>query len=308
MIVIPPIEITDSRLTASNVPEDDYDEWDDTTTYGVDDFVIVLDGDSVSYNNVYQSVDADNTGNKPWEDDVDNPQFWNLIGKINRWKMFELDRNTQTVGEDSIEVEITPGTRINTVAIFGLQAEEAQAVMTVDSEEVYNQTIELYTRDTLTWADYFFNPFVFQRAGFFEDLPPFTEGVLTVTISRASGEVLCGGLVIGSSVYLGSVERNAESDALNFSTVDRDEFGNARLVPRRTIPKTFQRVFTEKSRVDKLVQTRRDLNAVPAVWSSLDDAEDGYFNALFILGFYRKFLISLENPQHAITQLELEEI
>jgi len=308
MIVIPPIEVTNARLTDSNVLEDDHPEYSDLTTYAVGDRVIVLTGDGTNYNNVYESVIADNLGNDPWLDNVDSPTNWLLIGKINRWKMFELSRNTTTVNDTSIEVEVTPNTRINTVALFGLQAESVQCIMTVSGDEVYNETIMLTVRNVATWLEYFFEPFIFQKAAFFENLPPFTQGVVTIIISRASGEVKCAGCVLGSSVYLGSAEARAESDALNFSTVDRNEFGDTLLVPRRTIPKTVQRVFTDKARVNRLLQVREDLNAQVAVWSALDDPTNGYFNAGFILGFYRVFRIGLDHPENAVLTLELEEV
>lgn len=308
MIVIPPTEITNSRLTDSSVTEDDYDEWDNATTYDADDYVIVISGDGTFYHNVYRSVADSNTGNKPWEDDVDNPVNWNLIGKTNRWKMFELDRNTQTTNTDEIEVEITPGIRVNTIALFGLEADTVQCVVVSGAETVYDETINLETRNTTSWYEYFFNPFIFQRAAFFEALPPFTDAVITITITRTGGLAKCAGAVVGNTIYLGSTEIKAESDSLNFSTVERDDFGNTTLVPRRTIPKTNQRVFAQKERVNRLVEVRADLNAVPAVWSGLDEPTDGYFNALFILGFYRKFRISLDHPNHAILDLELEEV
>ena len=288
--------------------EDDYPEWDIATSYSADEYVIVISGDGTFYNNIYRSVNDGNTGNKPWEDNVDSPVNWNYIGKINRWKMFELIRNTQTINDSLIDVQITPMTRISSVALFNLQAEQVRCWMEVDSEIVYDKTINLLVRTVVTWSDYFFKPFVFQKACFFEDLPPFSQAIIHVEISRNSGDVKCGGLVIGNRVYLGSTEARAESDALNFSTVERNEFGDTTLVPRRTIPKTSQRVFTDKNLINRLIDVRSDLNAVPAVWSALDDPTDGYFNALFILGFYRKFRISAGHPEHALIDLELEEI
>ena len=307
MIVIPPVEVTNARLTDSNIPMDDHPEWDDTTVYEVDDLVIVVKGDGTFYHNIYQSVDNGNQNNKPWEDDVDNPQFWNLVGKINRWRMFELIRNTQTIGSDLIEVEITPNVRINSIALFNLQAESVTVTMTDGVDVVYEKTVNLAVRQTLSWSDYFFNPFVFQRSAFFKNLPPITQGVFTIKI-EGSGDVRCGGLVIGNRFLIGSTASRAESDTLNFSVVDRNEFGDATLVPRRSIPKSFQRVFTPKSRINRILEIRDDLNARPAVWSAIDDETDGYFDALFILGYYRKFLISADHPKHAIVTLELEEI
>ena len=114
--------------------------------------------------------------------------------------------------------------------------------------------------------------------------------------------------VIGTNVYVGQVLSQARSDALNFSTITRDAFGNATLVPRRSVPKTDQTLVSEPSRVDKLREVRSTLNAVPAVWSGMDDkATNPHFEALLVLGIYKEFSISLEPLLTNIT-LSLEEI
>lgn len=142
------------------------------------------------------------------------------------------------------------------------------------------------------------------------DLPPYASGVLTVTLTRAAGNVECGALVIGTSVDLGTVLDQASSEDLNFSSVDRDTYGDINvLVPRRTVPKTTQTLHAEKARVDVLRAVRKALNAVPAVWSGLDDANaDGYFEALLILGIYKEFSITLGRDHFVKVGLQLEEI
>jgi hypothetical protein len=140
------------------------------------------------------------------------------------------------------------------------------------------------------------------------DLPPYVAGVVTVTFTRAAGDVTVGGLILGTSVYVGDTQYNAESDALNFSTVERDEFGNSQLIPRRTVPKTNQTLFCTKERVNRIIKVREEQNAVPALWSGLDDDTDGYFESLLILGYYRRFTVSLDHPDVAVISLELEEV
>ena len=53
---------------------------------------------------------------------------------------------------------------------------------------------------------------------------------------------------------------------------------------------------------------RRLTNAVPALWSGLDDQESGYFSALLIVGVYKRFTISMDQPEDALISLELEEV
>lgn len=302
MRVIPPILINDSKLASSSVPEDDYAEWAVGTTYGLGARVILT-----STHKIYESVSASNTGNNPAAEATDPPTYWLEIGFTNRWRMFDTLRNTRTVATDELVVEILPGERIDSVALVGLEGQTALIQVYDGTNLVYEQELFLKTRVTSTWYEYFFEKFDTLGAVSVFDVPPFTNARVKVTIS-GYGEVSCGALVVGKSSYIGQTEIQAVSDALNFSVVERNEFGDSFLQQRRSIPKTNQTVLAEKRDVDKLLALRTQLNAQPAVWSGLDDATDGYFNALLILGYYRQFLISLEYPNHALVQLELEEI
>lgn len=112
----------------------------------------------------------------------------------------------------------------------------------------------------------------------------------------------------GTYVYLGEVMYHAISDGLNFSTITRDVWGNATLVPRRTVPKSTQTLSLDSARVNKAMDTRVDLNAVPSLWTGLDDSTSDWFEALAILGIYKKFEIDVAMLDKALINLELEEI
>lgn len=252
----------------------------------------------------YQSLQAGNLGHAP----ISSPTWWLDIGASNRWKMFDLLRNTQTEQASPLTVVITPGVRVNALALLGLVADSVTVSITSGGVPVYTHTQDLNTREVLDWYDYFFLPFSTMPSLALFDLPPYTNAIITVAITKASGNVKCGSLVLGSYVYIGDIQYDAESDALNFSTVDRNAFGDSVLIPRRTVPKTNQTVWCRKDRVDKVRDLRTALNAVPAIWSGLDDSTDGYFDALLILGYYRRFTINVRYPEKAVITLELEEI
>jgi hypothetical protein len=104
------------------------------------------------------------------------------------------------------------------------------------------------------------------------------------------------------------VQYGAQSDVLNFSRIDRAFDGTALLTQRRSIPKTIQRVFSDKSKTNAIRRLRTNLNAVPAVWAGIDQTDDDYFEALLILGIYKKFTIDLSYPDNTLIELEVEEI
>lgn len=257
---------------------------------------------------IYEALAAIPAGTYPPADVLTSAPKWLDIGPTNKWAMFDLLRNTATSRVSPLVVEITPGQRIDSIGLLGLVADSVTVEMKVLGVTVFSETHSLSGRDTTTWSEYLFGVFSTAPSLALFNLPPYTNGVLAVTITKASGLVSCGGIVIGTSVYLGDTEINADSDADNFSLVKRNDFGDAQLLQRRSIPKIAANVLCPKMSVNKARAVRTDLNAVPALWSWLDDPAHDYFDAGLILGFYRRFGINLSYPDHAMLSLEIEEV
>lgn len=253
----------------------------------------------------FESQAAGNTGNPPA---IDDGTKWIDIGPTSQWAMFDLDRNTPTTGPSPLTVVLTPGVRTDALALVGVVADSVDITVTSGGGTVYTETIDLSRREVLDWYDYFFAPFLTAPSLARFDLPPYTNGVITVTASRSSGPVSIGGLVMGSSVYMGQAQHTAQSGALNFSTIARDVYGNSVLTRRRTVPKVSAVVWCDKSLVNRLRDLRAATNAVPTLWALLEDDAHDYFEAGLILGIYKQFEIGLDHPDTAITTLELEEV
>jgi hypothetical protein len=299
--VIPPLEITSARLTSSTVAEPDTGEalWVAATSYALDAVAI-----RATTHRKYQNLQAGIDAGLP----EDSPLRWLDIGPTNRFAMFDLLRNSQTVGASPLTVVLAPGKRITALALIGMEAQTVTVTMTVGAEVVYTATKNLYKRLTTTWTQYFFGEFRTQKNIALFDLPLFSGASIAITLASTTGTVKCGGCVIGSAVFIGEVQHDAESDELNFSKIDRTTSGTAILQPRRSVPKTQQALFIGKELVNQARDVRSSLNAVPAVWSGLDDPDDGYFDALLILGIYKQFTINLAHPETAKINLTLEEI
>lgn len=302
MRVIPPLTITDALLTSSTAAEPGPGEtaWAAATNYTVGTRAV-----RSTTHRVYEALVAGADAGLP----ENTPTRWLDVGPTNQYAMFDLARNSATIEPSTLTVVITPGRRVNAIALLGLLASQVDITMTVGATVVYSYSQDLTTRVTGGWYDYFFGEFGTLPSVIRFDLPPFTAAVITVTLTATTGNVRCGALAVGTAVDLGTTEINPRSDALNFSRIERDGFGNATLVPRRSLPKTTQQLWVDKGRVNKLIEVRTALNAVPAIWSGLDDAgDDGYFDALLILGIYKQFAIDLAHHSQAVVTLELEEI
>lgn len=307
MNVIPPLTITDAMLINSTVSEPDSGSptteavYSAAITYALGDVVV-----DTTAHVLYESLLDGNIGNV-----LADTTKWLLLGPSNKWAMFDLLRNTATKSPGAITVVIAPGVRVDSIALLGLVG--SSVTISVDSaigspsENYYTHTEDLAERNVVSWYDYFFNPFTYRPNIVRFDLPPYSTAYITATINGSNVE--CGALVIGTYQYIGDVQAEAESDVLNFSSVTRDFAGKTNLmVQRRNVPKTSQTLLIDKSLVNAVRVLRDALNAAPAVWAGVADDTNGYFDALLILGFYKRFTINLKLPDNAVISLDLEEI
>jgi hypothetical protein len=268
------------------------------TTYAINYYVI-----DATNHLVYRSLVASNVGNA-----LSDATKWFLVGSTNKWAQFDVLRSTPTVGASPMVTVLTPGVRINAIALMGLSATSVTITMTSGGVTVYSVTQALTYRYAYNAYDYCFKPFTILPAVAYFDLPPYANGVITITVTNTSGTVQCGDCYIGSYTYIGDVQFDAESDVLNFSTVTRDSSGVATMTAARNVPKSIQNIILPKALVNSAYDLRDALNASTAVWCGINDGTDGYFRSLLIKGFYRRFTINVKNPIEALISLELEEV
>jgi len=322
------------------------------TTYALGDTC-----SSATTHRCYESLAAGNIGNPlPVPPDTVTTK-WLDVGPTNRWAMFDLARNTQTVHASPLAVVVAPGERINTVGITGVKgttlvisatsvagggivyplpyipgltyakgdcvtvgfatcyqslqdgnAGHAPASSPTFWSVVSGATFDLRTREVSDGYAYFFEPFSSKVSKVVFDVPPYSDIIVTLTLSDTSGNVKCGAAVFGTFVYLGDVQEHATNDGVNFSSITRDAWGNATLVPRRTVPKTNSVLLLDSARVNKALDARVALNAVAALWTGLDDSTSDWFEMTAILGIYKQFLVDSVLQDKATITLELEEI
>ena len=303
MIVIPPLQNT-SNNTSSNVPEPSAGEvvWVSSTTYNKGQVVI-----RTETHRKYECQADGTTGTPPEQD----PQKWLDVGPTNKWAMFDSLRSSPTINQGTMTVVLTPGKRIDSLAIMGVKARKVTVTGRVSGQIVYGPIERgMNARNTTTWSQYFFGEFNYKPSMLLQDLPPYTGMEITVEFENDPAlNVECTELIVGSKIYLGTAQYNAVSDSLNFSRIERTEFGGSILKPRRTVPKVNVEVWAKKELVNQIRAARTDLNAVPALWSALDDEyDDPFFEAVLIYGIYKQFEINISGPSLAVVTLELEEM
>jgi hypothetical protein len=295
--VIPPLSITDSTLTSSNVTENDYTAWSSGTTYALGDRVIIT---TPNIHKIYESLQASNTNKNP----TTNPTWWIEVSATNRWKMFDLSNSTATEKADNIIVTITPGQVINGVTLLGLVAQTVRIKLTDPVEGVvYDETYNLNSYGSINnWYNYFFNPISRKTSVVVTDLPSYGSAVLEITITNTGSTAKCSVCVIGQVRFVGEgINLGASTGIQDYSRKEVDQWGNYQLIRRSYSKRVKFSMVVLNTQIDSLQELLADLRTTPCVWIG-----DPNYTSTIVYGFYKDFDILINYHTVSDCNLELE--
>ena len=297
MDIIRPVVVTDAVLDSSNVPENDYAEWNVATAYTVGNRVILL-----STHRIYEAVGS-STGVNPATDDGTN---WLNIGATNRWKAFDQKISDPVTQLDSISYTLTDDTSTPTgVALFGLKGVSATVTVTDAVEgEVYNQTNSLLDSDEIfDWFSYFFEEITYVSTTLFTGIPPYRGSTVSVTVTEDTGETAqLGQLVFGSLTELGVTTYGTAISIQDFSRKETDAFGNFIVVERAFANLVDFDVRLPTQTAGRVRRILAEYRATPIVYIGNEDSSFG----TVVYGFYRNFDITLDTPSLSFAAIEVE--
>jgi hypothetical protein len=297
MDIIRPVVVTDAVLDSSNVPENDYAEWDVATAYTVGNRVILL-----STHRIYEAVGS-STGVNPATDDGTN---WLNIGATNRWKAFDQKISDPVTQLDSISYTLTDANSTPTgVALFGLKGVTATVTAT-DSVEgvVYNQTNSLLDSDEIfDWFSYFFEEITYVSTTLFTGIPPYRGATVSVTVTEDTGETAqLGQLVFGYLTELGVTTYGTAISIQDFSRKETDAFGNFIVVERAFANLVDFDVRLPTQTAGRVRRILAEYRATPIVYVGNENSSFG----TIVYGFYRNFDITLDTPSLSFAAIEVE--
>ena len=269
-----PLSITDAMLTSSTIAEPAAGEtaWVSAGTYALGDLRI-----RATTHRVYRCVLA-HTGRTalPEVDLV----YWLDVYATQKWSMFDAYASTQSSIATPLTVVLKPGF-FNAFAMLGLDG--ATATITykdaTGGATVYSSVISL-TEDPLDWYDYAFGVIKPKTKVTIDDLTPYPDPELTISITATSGTVKCGMLAIGDmrnlldSAEFGGTQYGATAEPITYSYIKTDEYGNTVIKKRSTATDMKIRIVLPKANSDFALATVQSLLDVPAVWVASD--QSGY--------------------------------
>jgi hypothetical protein len=294
MRVISPLEVNETTLTDSDVPDTDYTVWT-AGTYTL--------GNERQYDLQAYRVIVASTTDRPDVGVAATPPTWLRLGYINRWRMFRDGSDSKTVQEDQIEVELVFPTLVNSVALFGLGGIDVNITMTDPVEGVvYDETQDISDIGVTNWYDYFFTGYGIRENLLFDDLPAYIGADITITISAETGsDASCGRVILGKLNDLGITEYGTAVSSINYGQRSRDGFGNLTLGTGRTIRLVNFNVVMPTGLVSTFARTLESVTNIPTAFIGNDTID-----ATIIFGVYRDFRINFSNYALSNTDLEVE--
>ncbi|HEX8596691.1 MAG TPA: hypothetical protein VF682_25930 [Pseudomonas sp.] len=294
MRFIRPIEVTPAKLISSNVLENDYPEWAaGTNALGVRKML-------AAEHKVYEVIAATTT-DAPQAGLLKDPPTWMEIGYTNRWRMFDEIVGTTTSNPGIVSVTIKPGTVVNSLALFNVQGGSVTVTVTDPVEgEIYTRTVSLVDAGVNNWFDWFFADIEVRTSLVFLDMPAYGTANITITVT-SSTTASVGALVIGKLIPIGTTTYGAKVGIDDYSTKERDKFGNLVVLEGAYSDTGDFPVVVETARVTKIRKMLIEVRAKPVVWIGEETYE-----ATIIYGFFKSFDLIYSGPDVSDCQLSIE--
>lgn len=223
------------------------------------------------------------------------PPTWIDIGPTNKYAMFDDEVQTATVGTSPMVITATPGIIANGLAMFNVSGASTinVTVNSAASGEVYNKDINMNDSSNVTDAwTYYFTPIIRIDRFVLLDIPPYNDATITVTLTGA-GDISAGVLAIGPQIEIGVANYNTEIQLLDFSTRERDTFGNFKTVKRAIADLVKFDVTIPKANVSYVRNQFKLLSQVPTVWVG---GGGGVDDPTLVYGYYENFVNNISSP------------
>ena len=295
MRVIKSVVTTDTILTSSNIPEDEYPAWVSGTSYTALDKVICE-------HKIYERIV---TGTGTTAPDLDQAN-WLDGGYTNRYRMFDNIISSVSGQMGGIEFTLKPNQVINSIALLNVNASTVRVVMNDPIEGVvYDRTKELRSSsNVIDYYSYFFAPLINLGdldTAIFLDLPNKPTATITVYVSSGVGLVEVGEVVYGVQSIVGRTNYGTAIGITSYSRKDTDEFGKVTVIKRKNSKYADYDIDIDNTNLAFVQRLFQDIDSVPCVFIGNPEMEE-----LIVYGFYKDFKATISFPTVSKCTLRVE--
>lgn len=294
MRVIKSVVTTDTILTSSNIPENEYPAWVSGTSY-------TALGKVIYQHKIYQRI-VTGAGTTPPDLDQVN---WLDDGYTNRYRMFDNTLSSVSSRIGGIEFTLTPNQIINGIALLNVNASTVRVVMNDPVEGVvYDNTKELRSSSNVNdYFSYFFAPLLSENleTAIFLDLPSKPTATITVYVSSGSGLAEVGEVVYGVQSVVGRTNYGTAIGITSYSRKDTDEFGKVTVVKRKNSKYADYDIDIDNNNLASVQRLFSEIDSVPCVFIGNPEMEE-----LVVYGFYKEFKATISFPTVSKCTLRVE--
>lgn len=296
MRVIKSVVTTDTILTSSNIPEDEYPVWVASVSYNASDRVIYK-------HKIYEAILANSSATTP---DL-NQTNWLSLGATNRYRMFDNVVSNVSSRTGGIQFTLTPNEVVNSIAFLNLNATTVRVVVTDPTAGVvYDKTKEFAGLSEVTdYYSYFFTPLVDlnnSKSVVFLDLPSnYPMASISVTISSGVAVAEVGEVVYGVQTTVGRTNYGTAIGIKSYSRKETDEFGNMIVVKRKNSKYAEYDIDIDNRFLASVQRFFSDIDSVPCLFIGNPDMEE-----LIVYGFYNDFKATISFPTVSKCNLRVE--
>lgn len=302
MRVIAPITITDAKLFSTSVPENDYPHWVIGTSYAINAYVI-----HTATHRVYRSAKSGNISNYP---PTDSGLNWIEVGATNRWRVFDQKVSNLTTVVGSMQYQIKPTTEmISAVGLINVGGATI-TVETFDSSgvKIFSKVINRFGNSSIVdWYTFFTTDLTLEDVDdtIIDGVNGFSGTTVVITVAGVTGSdnVTLGQLVVGTSYELGVTLTGTTIGIIDYSTKERDQYGNAVIVERAFADTVEFQFMLPTDRARRVKSLLSGLRATPALYYVSADLVP--YGAQ-VYGFFQGFDIPLSNDGTCFANLTIE--
>jgi hypothetical protein len=252
---------------------------------------------------LYEVVADPSTHSAPVAGAAADPPTWILVGKINKFRMFDQSISTPVENTDEIQFTVVPDTIINALAFFEVDATDIRIKVTdpVDGI-VYEKDVSLVDNSLITdFYPYFFEPITRANEYTTIDLPPYAGARIDIWLGNEGSTTKLGECVAGLQADLGVTNFNTTVGIIDYSRKETDAFGN---------PIILERAFSKRAEYDVTVKTGA-IAGINKLLSSLRATPIVYIGDVnrpetIVFGYYRDYNIILSSWVVSEATIEVE--
>lgn len=304
MKLIAPVPITDAVLAASSLSENDTDDAPLWTT-GAKVF-----GQRVRRPNhrIYECV-VPHTATSAITDYPENSSSgasrkWIFVRPTNLYAAFDGAKRTASVGAgDVLSWTLTPGVRIDSIAMFAVEASSVRVRVTVAGIVKYDRTQNLRLRNCTSWSEWLSKSISFRKEVSFTDLPAYRAAVIEIIVSWPGNIPRVGEMQIGRFDFLGDMLWGAGVRTKDYSEVETDAWNTTEFRPGETVDIVDCDLFIKHEFQQEAFRLLRQAKSAPRAW--LGSPKFGVLNPF---GYALDWQVVLTGPAGSHINLQIQEL